>query len=198
PKTPVGLAYVLALGGSVLLSLALSCAVWAKARRPPAVYLVTGNDDPKVVTPGVIPDSLARDFARDFFTTLETYVPSTVERNLEFLKARIAPETCHEFERFAENLKKLVRESRQASQLFVLDPATSAVHREGNRLEIVFRALRRLYVEQALLQETPAIYRLAILPGEPTRENPTGLVVAGFSFKAEKAGPEKEEASRAK
>jgi type IV secretory pathway component VirB8 len=185
PKTPVGIAYVMALAGAILLALGLAGALWAKASVKPAVYLVTGNDDPKVMTPGVIPDALARDYARDFFATLETYVPATVEKNLAFLQTRIAPQAYHEFERFSQNLKKLVKDSKQTSQLFVQDPATTTVLRDGKRVEIIFRAQRRIYVEHALLQETSATYRLAIVPGEPTRENPTGLVVAGFSFKAD-------------
>jgi hypothetical protein len=198
PKTPVGIAYVLALAGTILLALGLGGALWAKASVKPAVYLVTGNDDPKVVTPGVIPDALARDYARDFFATLETYVPATVEKNLAFLQTRVAPQAYHEFERFAQNLKKLVKDSKQTSQLFVQDPASTTVLRDGKRVEIIFRAIRRIYVENALLQETSAVYRLAVLPGEPTRENPTGLVVAGFSFKAETPKAEKVEAPHGK
>src|SRR5205814_8323201 len=106
-------------------------------------------------------------------------------KNLSFLQTRIAPQAYHEFERFATNLKKLVKDSKQTSQLFVQDPSSTTVLRDGKRVEIIFRALRRIYVESALLQETSAVYRLALVPGEPTRENPTGLVVAGFSFKAD-------------
>lgn len=198
PKTPVGIAYVLSLAGAVLVALGLGGALWAKASSRPAVYLVTGNDDPKVVTPGVIPDALARDYARDFFATLETYVPATVEKNLAFLQTRIAPQAYHEFERFSSNLKKLVKDSKQTSQLFVADPSATTVLRDGRRVEVIFRAIRRIYVEHALLQEAAAVYRLAIVPGEPTRENPTGLVVAGFSFKVEPSKADQQEASREK
>lgn len=194
PKTPVGIAYLISLVGAVLLAIAMGGALWAKASARPSVYLVTGNDDPKVVTPGVIPDALARDYARDFFATLETYVPATVEKNLAFLQSRIAPPAYHEFERFAINLKKLVKDSKQTSQLFVADPSATTVLRDGKRVEVIFRAIRRIYVEHALLQEAAAVYRLAIVPGEPTRENPTGLVVAGFSFKVESPRSESPEA----
>jgi hypothetical protein len=185
PRTPVGIAYVAALAGAILVSLGLGAALWAKARALPAVYLVQGNDDPKVVTPGVIPDALARDYARDFIVTLETYGPVTIEKNLAFLQPRIAPKAYHEFDRFSANLKKLVKESKQASQLFVIDPAAATVLRDGRRVEVILRTLRRIYVESALLQEARIIYRIALIPGEPTRENPTGLVVAGWTFKVE-------------
>jgi hypothetical protein len=198
PQTPVGIAYVMALAGAILVALGMGGALWAKASAKPAVYLVTGNDDPKVVTPGVIPDALARDYARDFFATLETYVPATVDKNLAFLQTRVAPQAYHEFERFATNLRKLVKDSKQTSQLFVNDPQSSTVLRDGRRVEVIFRGIRRIYVENALLQETNAVYRLALLPGEPTRENPTGLVVAGFSFKADPAKNDSQEAAHGK
>jgi len=185
PRTPVGIAYLTALVGAILLALGLGAALWAKAKALPAVYLVQGNDDPKVVTPGVIPDALARDVARDFVVTLETYGPITVEKNLAFLEARVAPKAYHEFDRFATNLKKLVKESKQASQLFVVDPSATMILRDGKRVEVILRTLRRIYVENALLQEARLVYRLALIPGEPTRDNPTGLVVAGWTFKVE-------------
>jgi hypothetical protein len=185
PKTPVGIAYLAALAGAILTSLGLGAALFAKASARPAVYLVTGNDDPKVVTPGVIPDALARDYARDFVVTLETYGPQTVEKNLAFLVPRIAPKAYHEFDKFAVNLKKLVKDSKQASQLFVTDPGATTVLRDGKRVEVILRTLRRIYVANELLQEARIIYRLALIPGEPTRENPTGLVVAGWTYKLE-------------
>src|SRR5579859_7318203 len=185
PRTPVGIAYLVSLVGAILVALGLGAALWAKARALPAVYLVQGNDDPKVVTPGVIPDALARDFARDFVVTLETYGPITVERNLAFLQVRVAPKAYHEFDRFAANLKKLVKESKQASQLFVVDPAATMVLRDGKRVEVILRTLRRIYVENALLQEARLVYRLALTPRDPTRDTPTGLVAPGSTFKVE-------------
>jgi hypothetical protein len=185
PRTPVGIVYVSALAGSLVVALLLGGALWAKASARPVVCLVTGNDDPKVVTPGVIPDALARDYARDFFVTLETYLPSTVERQLAFLSGRIAPGGFHEFARFASNLKRLVRESRQASQLFVQDPESGVVIRDGRRIEVVLRGIRRISVDGAQLQEARLVYRVALVAGEPVRENPTGLLVAGFTYKVE-------------
>lgn len=185
PRTPVGLWYVLALAGAILTSLGLAAALWAKASARPNVLLVTGDDDPKVVTPGVIPDALARDYARDFIVTLESYVPTTLEKNLAFLEGRVAPQQYHEFERLATGLKRLVRESKQASQLLVDDPGGAPAMRDGRRVEVVLRGIRRIFVENALLQEARVVYRVAIVPAEPTRSNPTGLVIAGFSVKLE-------------
>ena len=193
PRTPVGTAYVAALVGMILTTLGLGAALWAKAAARPSVYLVTGNDDPKVVTPGVIPDSLARDYARDFVVTLETYSPITVEKNLAFLQSRVAPKAFHEFDRFSLNLKRLVRDSKQTSQVFVSDPGGKTVLRDNQRVEVVLKLHRKIYVENALLQEARMTYRIALIPGEPSRENPTGLLVAGWTYKLEdlNATPEK-------
>ncbi len=188
PRTPVGICYVAALAAAALSAVGTGAALWAKARMRPAVLLVTGNDDPKVVTPGVIPDSLARDYARDFVANLENYVPATLERNLAFLQGRIAPEGYHDFQRFSTGLKKLVKESKQASQLALEDPAQAVTARDGGRIGVTLRGVRRIYVESALLQEARLTYLLALVPGQPTRENPMGLLVAGFSVKASEPG----------
>lgn len=183
PRTPVGIAYVAALALSGLTSLALGGALWARASQLPSVILVRSDDDPRVVMPGIIPDALARDFARDFVGLLENYGPATVERNLAFLETRIAPQTFHEFRNMTVALKKLVQESKQASQLLFDGPAAATVVREKGRIEVVLRGSRRIYVENALLQEGKIAYRVALIPGEPSRENPTGLLVAGFAVR---------------
>ncbi len=185
PRTPVGLAYVLALAAALLVALGLSAALWVKASAKPSVLLVSAHDDPKVVTPGLIPDALARDFARDFIVTLESYVPGTLEKNLSFLEGRVAPSESHAFGRLAEGLRRLVKESKQASQLVVEDPEGSPTMRDGTRIEVVLKSLRRIFVENALLQEARVVYRVAVVSAEPTRSNPTGLFVAGFSVKLE-------------
>ncbi len=183
PRTPVGIGYVVALVGAVLTSALLGLALWAKSAQKPSVLLVSANDDPKVVVPGIVPDALARDFARDFVVTLENYLPTTVAKSLAFLESRIAPQGFHEFERLTTSLKKLVKESKQSSQLLADDPASAKVIRDGQRIEVILGATRRIFVEGALLQEARVGYRFALVPGEPSRENPTGLLVIGFSVK---------------
>jgi hypothetical protein len=184
----VGWTYGAALGGAIAAALLLGGALWVKSSKPPAVVLVSGNDDPKVVLPGVIPDALARDFARDFAATLENYTPATVAKNLAFLASRVAPAGFHEFARLSENLQKLVKESRQSSQLLADDPAEARIFRDGRRIEVVLAGVRRIFVEGALLAEARVTYHIAIVPGEPSRENPTGLLVEGFAAKLEERG----------
>ena len=190
PRTPVGIAYVIALAGTALTSIALGGALWARASSKPSVVLAAPHDAPRHVTPGVVPDGLAVDVARDFIVTLENYVPATVERNLAFLETRVAPQGVHGFTRLAANLRKLVKESKQASWFIAEDPARSEVLRDGPRLDVVLRGTRRIFVENALLEEARVAYRVAITPGEPTRNNPTGLLVSGFSVRLEQ--PEKD------
>lgn len=183
PRTPVGIAYVAAMTGSLLASLLLGLSLWARSVQEPSVVVVSANDDPKVVIPGIVPDTLARDFARDFVVTLENYIPSTVAKSLAFLESRIAPQGVHEFERLSTSLKKLVKESKQSSQLLADDPGEARIIRESRRIEVILGATRRIFVEGALLQEARVIYRIALIPGEPSRTNPTGLLVVGFSVK---------------
>lgn len=188
PRTPVGVAYVLALGGMALTSVLLAGALWAKSSSRPAVVLAGAHDaPPRTLAPGpeAVPDALAADVARDFVVTLENYVPATVEKNLAFLETRVAPEAIHGFSRLAANLRNLVRESRQASQFLAEDPSDAKVLRNGGRLEVILRGNRRIFVENALLEEARVAYRVALSTGEPTRTNPTGLQVAGFSIRAE-------------
>jgi hypothetical protein len=179
----VGIGYVAGLFGAILTSLLLGLALWAKSGERPSVLLVSANDDPKVVTPGIVPDALARDFARDFVVTLENYLPTTLAKSLAFLETRIAPQGFHEFERLTTGLKKLVKESKQSSQLIADDPASARVLRDGRRIEVILGATRRIFVEGALLQEARVNYRFALVSGEPSRGNPTGLLVSGFSVK---------------
>ncbi len=181
----MGTTYVVALVGLVATSAALGVALWVKAAARPAVHVVSGNDDPKVVTPGVIPDALARDYARDFIVTLENYVPATLEKQVSFLETRVAPQGFHDFQRLTAGLKRLVKESKQASQLLIQDPGDGEAFRGGERVEVVLRGVRRIYVENALLQEARVAYRVAMVAGEPSRTNPTGLLIAGFSVKLE-------------
>lgn len=188
PRTSVGWTYGAALGGALAAALLLGGALWVKSSKPPEVVLVSGNDDPKVVLPGVIPDALARDFARDFAVTLENYTPATVAKNLAFLASRVAPGGFHEFARLSDNLQKLVKESRQSSQLLADDPAEARIFRDGRRIEVVLAGARRIFVEGALLAEARVTYRIAIIAGEPSRENPTGLLVEGFAAKLEERG----------
>ena len=189
PRTPVGIAYVLALAGTAITSIALAGALWARASTKPTVVLAGGHDAPRPVTPGVVPDTLAADVARDFVVTLENYVPATVEKNLAFLETRVAPEGVHGFARLAANLKKLVKESKQASQFLAEDPASWRILRDGARVEVVLHGTRRIFVENALLEEARVAYRVALAAGEPTRNHPTGLLIAGFSVRVEQ--PEK-------
>jgi hypothetical protein len=189
PRTPVGIAYVLALAGTALTSILLAGALWARASTKPTVVLAGGHDAPRPVTPGVVPDTLAADVARDFVVTLENYVPATVEKNLAFLETRVAPEGVHGFARLAANLKKLVKESKQASQFLAEDPSSWKIIRDGARLEVILHGTRRIFVENALLEEARVAYRVAITPGEPTRNHPTGIQVSGFSVRVEQ--PEK-------
>jgi hypothetical protein len=182
---------LLGYGGVVALvvtsasTIALAAALFVKAREPRPVVLVPGLDRPRAVLPGRVPDTLARDFAVDFAIAFENYSPATVEGGTKFLKGRIAPPTFQQFSQVLDKRMKLVAETGMVSQLLVPDRASAEVKREGEKLEVVFPAVRRVYVGDRLSQEGRVAYRLVLVPQEPTRENPTGLFVLGQSAKVE-------------
>jgi hypothetical protein len=181
----LGYGGVVALGVTTATTLALAVLLIIKAREPRPVVLVPGLDRPRAVLPGRVPDALARDFAVDFAVAFENYSPATVEGGAKFLKSRIAPPTFQQFSQVLDKRMKLVGETGMVSQLLVPDRASAQVKREGEQLEVVFPAVRRVYVGDRLSQEGRVAYRLVLVPQEPTRENPTGLFVLGQSAKVE-------------
>ena len=132
-----------------------------------------------------MPDALARDFAADFVVQFESYSPSTIEAGSLWTRTRVAPGVESQFTALLENRKKLVRESGMVSQILLLDPGRTEVTREEGKLEVVLRALRRVYVADKLAQEARLSYRVALEVGQPTRDNPTGLLVLGVSARLE-------------
>jgi len=181
----LGYGGLLALAVTSGSTIVLGAALFYKSREPRPVLLVPGLDRPRAVLPGRVPDTLARDFAVDFAIAFENYSPATVEGATKFLKGRIAPATFQQFSQVLEKRQKLVAETGMVSQLLVPDRAGAEVKRSGEQLEVVFPAIRRVYVGDRLTQEGRASYRLVLAPQEPTRDNPTGLYVLGQSVKVE-------------
>ena len=175
-------ALVVTSGTTVVLALALL----AKARESQSVLIVPGLDAPRVVRPGQIPDTLARDFAIDFAVTFENYSPATVEGAGRFLKGRVAPPIFQQFSQVLEKRARLVSETGMVSQLLVPDPALAVVKREGETLSVSFPAEKRVYVGDKLSQQGRLTYRISLIAQVPTRENPTGIYVLGQSAKSEK------------
>jgi hypothetical protein len=181
----LGYAGMAALAATSAATVILAVALLVKSREARPVVLVPGLDRPKVVDPGRVPDALARDFAIDFAIAFENYSPATIERAGKFLRTRVAPELFGQFSQLLEKRAKLVAETGMVSQLLPGDPGEAAVNRDGERVEVVFAATRRVYVGDRLSQEARLTYRLTLALGQPTRENPTGLFVFGQSAKAE-------------
>lgn len=192
-RTPVGAVYGAAVVLLGLTSLGLAVALWVKATEKPPVLLVPGNDGPRVVEAGLVPDVLARDFTQDYLVAFENYAPATIDQTSAFTRTRVAPSMLGDFGKLLENRRKLVLESGMVSQLLLEDPGALEVVRDGPRLEVVVRGIRRVYVADRLAQEARLIYRVALEAGQPTRENPTGLLVLGQSVKIER---NEKEASR--
>jgi hypothetical protein len=174
-------ALVVTSASTVMLALAL----FAKARESQTVLLVPGLDAPRVVRPGQIPDTLARDFAIDFAVTFENYSPATIEGAGKFLKGRVAPSIFQQFSQVLEKRARLVAETGMVSQLLVSDPAQAVVSREAETLTVSFPAEKRVYVGDKLSQQGRLSYRISLIAQVPTRENPTGIYVLGQSANSE-------------
>ena len=184
PRTRVATAYVLALGALTVTSVALAAALYHRVTQPPPeVMLVKDNNNPKVVVPGLVPDMLAHDFVADFVTNWETYTPATLGSTLDFATSRISPSIHSDFEKLLTNRRKLVKDSRMVSQFLIEDRLNPDVRRGKGRIEVVIRGVNRIYIANRLTQEGRRIYRVALEAGEPTRNNPTGLLVTGLSIK---------------
>lgn len=179
-----GIAALVVTGASTVL---LAVALLLKSREPRTVVLVPGLDAPKVVSPGQVPDTLARDFAIDFAVMFENYSPATVEGAGRFLKGRVAPTIFQQFSQVLDKRARLVAETGMVSQLLIPDPAKAVVSREGETVQVAFPAVKRVYVGDKLSQEGRLAYRVILTALVPTRENPTGIYVLGQSAKTEKS-----------
>jgi hypothetical protein len=189
-RTPVGRIYAAAVVFLGLASVGLSVALAVKAAQKPPVLLVPGNDGPRVVEAGLVPDILARDFAQDYLIAFENYAPATIDQTSAFAKSRVAPSMLEEFGKLLENRRRLVLESGMVSQLLLETPGAVEVSRDAGQIEVVVRGTRRVYVADRLAQEARLVYRVALEAGQPTRENPTGLQVLGQAVRIERSEKE--------
>ncbi len=186
-RRALGYAGIAALAVTSLSTVLLAVALLLKAREPRSVVLVPGLDAPRVVHPGQVPDTLARDFAIDFATHFENFSPATVEGASRFLKGRVAPSIFQQFSGVLEKRSRLVHETGMVSQFLIPDPGQAVVSREEGTLAVGFPAVKRVYVGDKLSQEGKLSYRVLLTTREPTRDNPTGIYVLGQSAKADRA-----------
>ncbi len=186
-RRALGYAGIAALVVTSLSTILLAIALLLKAREPRPVVLVPGLDAPRVVHPGQVPDTLARDFAIDFATHFENFSPATVEAAGRFLKGRVAPSIFQQFSAVLDKRSRLVHETGMVSQFLIPDSGKAIVSREEGALAVVFPAVKRVYVGDKLSQEGKLSYRVLLTTQEPTRDNPTGIYVLGQSAKADRA-----------
>lgn len=186
-RRALGYAGIAALVVTSLSTIVLAIALLQKAKEPRPVVLVPGLDAPRVVHPGQVPDTLARDFAIDFATHFENFSPATVEAAGRFLKGRVSPSIFQQFAAVLDKRARLVHETGMVSQFLIPDPGQAIVRREEGALAVAFPAVKRVYVGDKLSQEGKLTYRVLLTTQEPTRDNPTGIYVLGQSAKSERA-----------
>lgn len=185
-RRALGYAGIAALFVTSLSTILLAVALFMKVREPRPVVLVPGLDAPRVVHPGQVPDTLARDFAIDFATHFENFSPATVEAAAKFLKGRVAPTLFQQFSAVLEKRSRLIHETGMVSQFLIPDPAKAIVGREEGTVTVSFPAIKRVYIGDKLSQEGKLSYRVVLTTQEPTRENPTGIYVLGQSAKSDR------------
>jgi len=169
-------ALVASLGLDLLLGLAL--AVKALERRP---VLVLPQES--VAVPGEIGDETARNFARLYLVTFDTYTPSTLPAATEWLKHRLSPRSWSQATEALDRRLAVAREGRMSSIVVPLDEGT-VDRSEG--VVVTARARKTVFIADRLSRESTAVYRIAIEAGAPTAANPGGLAVVSQSVEEEK------------
>lgn len=169
-----------ALVASVALDLLLGLALAIKAieRRP---VLVLPREI--LAVPGEISDEDARDFARLFLVTFDTYTPSTLPAATEWLKRRLSPRTWSQASEALDRRLAVAREGRMSSLVVPLDDGT-VDRRDG--VTVTVRARRTVVIADRLSRDSTAVYRLALERIAPTAGTPGGIVVASQSVEEEK------------
>jgi hypothetical protein len=169
-----------ALVASVALDALLGVALTIKAleRRPVLVL-----PEETLAAPGDIGDDLAKDFARLYIVTFDTYTPSTLPAANEWLKKRLSPRAWSQASDGLDRRLAVAREGRMSSLVVPLDDGT-VDRSEGVRVTV--RGRRTIVIADRLSRESTAVYRLALERIAPTAANPAGIVVASQSVEEEK------------
>lgn len=164
-----------ALIAAVALDLLLGLALVVKSleRRP---ILVLPQET--LADPGEIGDDTARDFARLYISTFDTYTPSTLPAATEWLKQRLSPRAWSQASDGLDRRLAVAREGRMSSLVVPLDGGT--VER-GAGVTVTMRAMRTIVIADRLSRETTAVYRLVLERIAPTAAHPSGIVVASQS-----------------
>jgi len=169
-----------ALVASVALDLLLGLALAAKAleRRP---ILVLPQET--LAVPDEIGDEAARDFARLYLVSFDTYTPSTLPAATEWLKKRLSPRTWSQASDALDRRLAVAREGRMSS---IVVPLDDGVVDRTDGVTVTVRARRTLVIADRLSRDSTAIYRIALERIAPTAANPGGIVVSSQSVEDEK------------
>ena len=184
-RGPLGVIHLIAVLVLAFTTVYSTVSLQSAAIAEPRAVQLPGTGSPRVVDVGLVPDTLARDFAVDFLVSFETYSPETVEASAAFTRSRVAPRVVKDFARLLENRKDLVRESGMVSHILIEGRSKSQVIRsdEGPTIEVIVSAHRKIYIAGRLTESARLIYRVGLESAEPTRDNPTGLFITGQSVR---------------
>jgi hypothetical protein len=161
-----------ALVASVALDVLLGLGLAIKALERRAILVLPQE---RLAVPGEIDDDTARDFARLYLVTFDTYTPSTLPAATEWLKKRLSPRAWTQASEGLDRRLAVAREGRMSSLVVPLDEGT--VDR-ADGLAVTVRARRTIVIADRLSKESTAVYRLELERIAPTVANPAGIVVA--------------------
>ena len=161
-RGPVSAMYLLVIVPLAATSIILAVLLGIIALAPPRAVQLEGTGSPRVVQVGLIPDTLARDFAVDFLVSFENYSPDTVDSSAAFSRSRVAPGVLPAFTKVLDNRRNLVRESGMVSQILIEDRAKSRVIRseEDPTIEVLVTAHRMIYIAGRLTESARMVYRV--------------------------------------
>ena len=170
-----------ALVVSVALDFLLGLALTIKAleRRP---VLVLPQET--LAVPDEIGDEVARDFARLYLVSFDSYTPSTLPAATEWLKKRLSPRTWSQSSEALDRRLAVAREGRMSS---IVVPLDDGVVDRADGVTVTMRARRTLVIADRLSRDSTAVYRIALERIAPTAANPSGIVVTSQSVEDEKS-----------
>lgn len=154
---------VLLLGGSL---------AWSLYQGLPVYFVPPGG--PGVAQPGVIPDTLATDYASRWLERRYTFTPATVKTVHGDIQAALHPNLSVAFTAQAAREQALVKDHQLASQLTVETATVQA--REASRVTVAVQAKRAVYIGGRQVREDPVQATLTVAPWLSSGR-PTGLAV---------------------
>jgi hypothetical protein len=163
------------LAGATLGLTALT--IWLATRPVPLLYPTAAG--PLLVLPGVVPDTLAVDFAQQLVLLLGNVTPATAADAHTAVAKYLHPQLLLPFTTQMARERELLRTDEMATQLAV---RSATVTMPGVPRIVTVQALRRIYVGTTPVRDEEVQATVTLRPVAPSPLNPYGLVVVGLQL----------------